>query len=233
MNKNETLAIIPARGGSKRIPLKNIKKFYGKPIISYSINAAKKSKLFDEIMVSTDDNRISQIASKYGADIPFLRSMENSNDHSIIANVIEEVINKYKSLNINYDFICCIYATAPLINEVYLKKAFDILIKYKCDTVIAVTKFDYSIQRSLKISNKRLKFQWPKNYKKRSQDLEDFYHDAGQFFWIRTSKFIKNNRNIFNKNTYPIIIPSSIVQDIDTIEDWKIAELKYKILKRK
>ena len=227
-----TLAIIPARGGSKRIKNKNIKLFNKKPIIFYSINAAKKSNLFKEIMVSTDNDKIAQVAKKYGAKIPFYRSKKNSGDFSIIADVIEEVIKKYKREKIDFEYICCIYATAPLINEIYIKKAYNYLIKYKYDTVISVAQFDYPIQRSLTIKNKRLIFQWPNNYKKRSQDLKKFYHDAGQFFWIKTSNFLKNKK-IFNNNTYPLIIPSLDVQDIDTLEDWKIAELKYKLLQEK
>jgi len=233
MKELNTLAIIPARGGSKRIPKKNIKKFLGKPIINYSIEAAIKSRIFNEIMVSTDDKKIAMVAIKAGAKVPFLRSKKNSNDKSIIAEVIKEVLINYKqNKKTNFKYACCIFSTAPLIKPKIIKKGLDILIKKKCDTVISVTKYEFPIQRSLIIENGVLKFKWPRNYNKRSQDLLPHYHDAGQFIWVRCSSFLKNNQ-FFSKKTMPIILPNKYVQDIDTNEDWQSAEIKYKLLFKK
>lgn len=227
----KSLAIITARGGSKRIPQKNIKNFCGQPIIKYSINAAIKSGCFDEIMVSTDDKEIAEIAKSLGAKVPFFRSPENSNDFATTADAIEEVLNSYKKLNQNFDYFCCIYPTAPFITPEKLLNSFNFLKKSNSDAVIPVVKFSYPIQRSLKIENNILKMNWPENYKKRSQDIEPAYHDSGQFYWIKTKKFLEQ-KTLFAKNTVPFEINEIEIQDIDTIQDWKIAEFKYKYLKK-
>lgn len=229
---SKSLAIITARGGSKRIPKKNIKNFCGQPIIKYSIDAAIKSGCFDEIMVSTDDKEIAKIAKSFGAKVPFFRSPKNSNDFATTADAIEEVLNSYKNLNQNFDYFCCIYPTAPFITPEKLLNSFNLLKSSNADAVIPIVKFSYPIQRSLKIENNVLKMNWPENYKKRSQDLKPAYHDSGQFYWMKTNSFLEQ-KTIFAKNTVPFIINEIEIQDIDTIQDWEIAEFKYNYLKDK
>ena len=225
------ICIIPARGGSKRIPRKNIKEFLGKPIIAYSIEAAINSRLFDEVMVSTDDMEIAEIALRFGARVPFLRSKENSDDFSGTVDVIIEVLKNYNiPLNENHN-ICCLYPTAPLVTVDSIKSAFELLVNKKYDTVFPVTKFSYPIQRAIKIDeNQKVNMIWPENMDKRSQDLPSTYHDAGQFYWMTSNSIIKSKK-IFSKNSGVIIINEINVQDIDTLEDWKIAELKMKNIK--
>jgi len=228
---NKCVAIITARGGSKRIPRKNIKTFLGFPIIKYSIETAIKSECFDEVMVSTDDKEIAEVAKKLGAKIPFFRSKAASNDFATTADVIEEVLLGYKNIDKNFEYGCCIYPTAPFILAERLREGFDILKSKKADSVLPVVRFSYPIQRALKIENGRLLMIWPENLNKRSQDLMPAYHDCGQFYWFRVKKFLEN-RKILTENTFPIIVPESEIQDIDTEEDWKIAEMKFKILKK-
>jgi len=224
------IAIITARGGSKRIPRKNIREFCSSPIIRYSIEAAISSKFFDEVMVSTDDEEIAEIAKKYGAKVPFIRSKENSDDYSGTVDVLLEVISKYQELGRNFDYLCCIYPTAPFVTAKKLISAMQILKTNKdCDCVLPVVKYSYPIQRSLKIDNGKLKMNWPENHSKRSQDLEPIYHDAGQFYFAETDQFLQN-KTLFTKKTLPIIVSETEVQDIDTEEDWQIAEMKFKLL---
>jgi N-acylneuraminate cytidylyltransferase len=218
------LAIIPARGGSKRIPEKNIKPFLGKPIIAYSIQAAVNSGLFDEIMVSTDDIGIAEVARKYGASIPFMRSKKTSDDEAILNDVLKEVMNQYQTLNQQFEYICMILPTAPLIQQKYLLQAFDLLCAESFDTVRPLVKYAYPIQRSFSLYNQRVEMFFPENYSLRSQDLEPAYHDAGQFYWINKGKLLTDT----NKGGFEI--PQSQAQDIDTLEDWILAEIKYKIL---
>ncbi len=227
---NKSLAIIPARGGSKRIPRKNIKDFCGQPIIKYSIDAALKSGCFNEVMVSTEDKEIAKIASLAGAKIPFLRSTKTSDDYAMLADVIEEVILKYRERGKDFDYCCCILATAPFVSSGRLIKGFDLLVKTEADSVIPVVRFGYPIQRALKIYNSQLKMFWPENYNVRSQDLIPAYHDSGQFYWMQIESFL-HQKKLFAQNTIPFEIPESEVQDIDTLEDWKIGELKYKVFK--
>jgi pseudaminic acid cytidylyltransferase len=226
--KSKILAIIPARGGSKRIPRKNIKIFLGKPIIAYSIEAALKSELFDEVMVSTDDKKIAQAAEKYGAKVPFMRSKRNSGDYAGTSDVIGEVLEEYLKRGLNFNIFCCIYPTAPLITVKTIKKGLNLLRNKKFDSVFPIVKFSYPIQRALKINNSKVEMFWSENKEKRSQDLEKAYHDAGQFYWMWTKKFIEQKR-IFAKNSGAIILKESEVQDIDGLEDWKMAEMKYKL----
>lgn len=229
----KTIAIIIARGGSKRIFKKNIKLFLGKPIISYSIKEALKCNFFDEVMVSTDDSEIAKISRLFGAKTPFIRSAKNSSDFSTTADVIEEVLCSYRDQNIFPKYICCIYPTAPLLSHNLINKAYEILINKKAEAVIPVAKFTYPIQRSLIIEKEKLKMFWPENIDKRSQDLLDFYHDAGQFYFLNAKSFMKNPTNPFNTNsTYPLEISPILVQDIDNEEDWGIAEFKYNYLKK-
>lgn len=228
--ESTTLAIVTARGGSKRIPRKNIRDFLGHPIIKYSIEAAVNANCFDEIMVSTDDREIAAIAEKFGAVIPFYRSEATSNDHATTADVIEEVIFEYKKRGKCFQYCCCIYPTVPFITADHLKQGFGILQSTGSDSAIPVVRFSYPIQRALKIEDGSLSMIWPENLNARSQDLMPAYHDAGQFYWFRVESFMKQKK-LFMNYTVPIEIPESEVQDIDNEEDWKIAEMKFKIFK--
>lgn len=230
VNVSKNIAIITARGGSKRIPGKNIKDFCGKPIIAYSIEAAIKSEIFDEVMVSTDDREIAEIAASFGAKTPFFRSEKNSDDYAMTADVLKEVIQCYEKNNKYFEYLCCIFPTAPFVSAEKLKMATKILIDTNVDCVLPVVKYSYPIQRSLKIVNNQAKMVWPENYLKRSQDFEPIYHDTGQFYCMKTNSLMEQ-MVLFPKKTWPIIIPETEVQDIDHEEDWKIAEMKYKILK--
>lgn len=223
------LAVIPARGGSKRIPRKNIKDFCGKPIMVFSIDAALKTDLFDEVMVSTDDEEIAEIAKKYGAVVPFLRNSKTSNDFAILKDVLMEVLVKYEEQEKTFDQICCILPTAPLIEAKDIIVAHQILEQHKCVSVIPVVKYSYTIFRSLKIENGKLKMNWPENFLKRSQDLPDAYHDSGLFYWY-DKKYFTETVSGFGEDSIPYILNEIKVQDIDTIDDWEIAELKYKLL---
>lgn len=231
MNK-KSIAIIPARGGSKRIKHKNIKLFLSVPIIQYSIDAALGSGCFDEIMVSTDDKEIAEIAIGLGANVPFYRSAETSHDYAMTAEVLEEVIQEYARLGLEFEFLCCLYPTAPLVTPSKLKKAMSLLLESDADCVLPVTRFSYPIQRSLKIENGLVKMNWPENYNKRSQDLEPAYHDCGQFYCMRT-KSLLTQKKLYADHTIPFEINESEVQDIDNEEDWKIAEMKYKLFQQK
>ncbi|NVO03008.1 MAG: pseudaminic acid cytidylyltransferase [Bacteroidetes bacterium] len=224
----KVLAIIPARGGSKRIPQKNIKAFLGKPIISYSILTAIESNIFDEIMVSTDDNALAEIAVEYGGSVPFMRSEKNANDHAHIADVISEVLDCYKGIGKEFDYFCVIFATAPFITAERLKQGFELMVKKGFDSVFPVLKYSYPIQRALKIEGEKLSMINPENYEKRSQDLPSSFHDSGQFYWMSVKEF-NLQKTLFSKNAGAIILSEMEVQDIDTPEDWEIAELKFKL----
>lgn len=222
------LCIIPARGGSKRIPRKNIREFLGKPIIAYSIEAAIKCGLFDEIMVSTDDKEIAEIAIKYGANVPFMRSNEKANDFATTYEVIEEVLVKYDELGKIFKNACCIYACAPFISIEKLKEAAEKLEYF--DTVLPIVQFGFPIQRALKKDNKdSISLIQSKFELSRSQDLEPSFHDAGQFYWFTIDSLL-NNRSIMSKNTGCVVLSEMEVQDIDNPIDWELAELKYKLL---
>ena len=227
----KNLAIIPARGGSKRIPRKNIKEFFGKPIIAYSIEAALGSKLFDEVMVSTDDQDVADIAISFGAKVPFLRSKQNSNDFATTADVIFEVVKKFEEKSTYYDNLCCIYPTAIFLDATKLEISFDKFRESNVDSLIPVTKFSYPIQRGLVIDeNNEIGYLQPENRFKRSQDLESVYHDAGQFYWLKTDSFM-TQRDMIMRHSLPFTLSEYEVQDIDTFEDWAVAEIKYKIFK--
>ncbi len=221
------LCIIPARGGSKRIPRKNIKDFLGKPIIAYSIEAALNSGLFDEVMVSTDDNEIAEIAIKYGAKVPFMRSNETANDVSTTYAVIEEVLQKYKSEGLEFIHACCIYPCAPFVSFVKLKEAFQKLNHF--DTVFPIVQYGFPIQRALqKDETDKISFIQPEFELSRSQDLNASYHDAGQFYWFNIDKLFQN-KSLMSKNTACVVLSEMEVQDIDNEIDWQLAELKYKL----
>jgi len=230
--KNNSIAIIPARGGSKRIPKKNIKLFNGKPIIQYSIEAAIESGCFKEVMVSTDDEKIAQISRSCGAKVPFFRSKRNSDDHSGLAEVLEEVILEYKKREQEFDLICCILPTAPFISADQIQEALKLLKRSKADTVMPMVSFGYPVQRALRIKSGLVSMLYPENYNIRSQDLEKAYHDAGLFYWIRTEALFQKMR-IFTDNTAGLLVPRFHAQDIDTIEDWEIAEMKYSAIHKK
>jgi pseudaminic acid cytidylyltransferase len=224
------LAIIPARGGSKRIPKKNIKEFCGKPIISYSIDSALRCNCFDEIMVSTDNEEIAKISRQYGAKVPFLRSKENSNDHAGLIDVLKEVSDEYLKLDKNFPTVCCLLPTVPFLKTDRIIEGKELLIQGKFDSVVSVTRFSYPIWRGFErhSDDSTIKMIWPENYKKRSQDFPPVFHDAGKFYWINLNVCIAKGQ-IFTDHTGSIEIPESEAQDIDTTEDWKIAEQKYKV----
>lgn len=222
------IAIIPARGGSKRIPKKNIKNFMGSPAISYAIKAALKSNLFDTVMVSTDSKEIAEIAVKYGAKIPFYRSEKNSNDFASTDDVIKEVLQYYSEKGEQFDYGCCIYPVNPFITVTKLIKGFNKLESRNFDCVFAAVKYSYPVQRAFRIKNERMKMTDSNNYLTRSQDLAETYHDAGQFYWFRIKSFTKHQR-LWTDNTGIIELDTNDVHDIDTLADWKIAELKFQI----
>lgn len=223
------LCIIPARGGSKRIVRKNIKLFLGKPIIAYSIEAAITSGLFDEVMVSTDDAEIAEIAISYGAKVPFLRSEANANDHATTFDVVQEVLSAYQSLGKNFEYTCCFYSCAPFVTADKLSSGLALLKKNNFDTVFPVMAFGFPIQRALKIGNTaKIDFFYPEYSLTRSQDLEPSYHDAGQFYWMNTERCLREKKIVTN-NTGSLIISEIEGQDIDNEIDWKLAELKYKL----
>lgn len=224
---SKRIAIITARGGSKRIPKKNIKDFCGKPIIAYSIEAAISSELFDEVMVSTDSEEIAEIAKKYGASVPFMRSAETSNDYATTNDVLIEVFNEYKKRGQEFDIAVCIYPTAPFVTADKLKRAIDMVEKDGADAVTPVVQFSFPPQRAFIIRDNALEYQYPENASARSQDLEPIYHDCGQFYVMKPKNVMDG---IIIKKTTPIVMPESEVQDIDTVEDWKIAEMKYQIM---
>ena len=224
------LCVIPARGGSKRIPGKNIRDFLGKPIIAYSIEAAIKSGLFEEVMVSTDDEEIAQVALKYVAKLPFMRSEKNSDDFATTADVLLEVLIGYEKQGKNFDQACCLYPTAPFVSVESLHRGLDLLISEDYDTVLPIVEFSFPILRSLKMGkNGIVEPNWNEYMSYRSQDLEPAYHDVGQFYWLNVSSFMKN-KQLFTRNTGGIEVSSFHAQDIDNETDWKMAELKYQII---
>ena len=225
------IAIIPARGGSKRIPKKNIKEFCGKPVIAYSIEAAIASNLFTEVMVSTDDKIIADIAIQYGAKVPFMRSVKNADDYATTLDILKEVLNSYTKSNRNFMYGCCIYSTAPFITNSVLQATYKKLTEHNFDSVFPIVQYSSPIWRSLKIENNKVAMWWPENVNKRSQDLPAAYHDAGQFYWFNINKILEGN-TLYTENSGAVIIDELHVQDIDTIQDWQMAELKYKNLQQ-
>lgn len=227
---DKAIAIIPARGGSKRIPRKNIKPFHGKPLIAYSIQAAIDSNLFDKIIVTTDDEEIAGVAKEYGAEVPFMRPKELSDDYTVTADVVNHALQWLKNKGEEYDFVCTIYATAPLLQAKYLAEGFEKLKNSDAVNAFSCTSMPFPIQRTFKITGEgRCQMFWPENYMKRSQDLEEAYQDAGQFYWTRTDKTSDNV--LFGKDSIPIILPRYLVQDIDTVEDWERAEIMHQVIR--
>lgn len=224
--------MITARGGSKRIPRKNIKEFCGKPILAYSIQAALDAGVFDRVMVSTDDEEIATIAKEFGAEVPFYRSEKTANDFATTADVILEVVEEYEKRGEQFDLVCCIYPTAPFLTGERLRDAVQKLEVSDADTLLPVVAFSYPVQRALVIREEKLVFEYPQYMDSRSQDLEPHYHDVGQFYVLKTEVF-KKNRKLMLGNILPFEISELEVQDIDTLTDWEIAEMKYRILKDK
>lgn len=223
------LAIITARGGSKRIPHKNIREFCGRPIIVYSIEAAMNSGIFDEVMVSTDDEKIAQIAKEAGAKVPFLRSAETSNDFATTADVIREVLDEYEKRKEYFESACCIYPTAPFITSEKLKNAVELLEDKAYDSVMPVAEFSFPPLRGMIMEEDKVSYKWEEFSMARSQDLEKIYHDVGQFYVFDVEKF-KESGKLVTKNTGAVVIDELEMQDIDNEVDWKLAELKYQLL---
>lgn len=226
------VAIIPARGGSKRIPKKNIKDFCTKPLIAYSIQAAQESELFEKIIVSTDDEKIAEIVRGYGAKTPFVRPKELGDDFTGTGPVVQHALDFLKDQGEDFDFACTIYATAPFLSAEVLIKSFEKLENSDAKRCFSATTMAYPMQRSFKINeNGRCEMFFPEHFNTRSQDLEEAYHDAGQFYW--DNLHIKSDKNTFDTDSIPFVLPRYLVQDIDTPEDWEMAELMYKVLQRR
>tara|TARA_B110000977_G_C11054773_1_gene483660 strand:- start:1182 stop:1868 length:687 start_codon:yes stop_codon:yes gene_type:complete len=225
------LCIIPARGGSKRIPRKNIKHFLGKPIIAYSIEAAINSGLFEEVIVSTDDEEIAEISLSFGASVPFLRSSKNSSDHATTFEVLEEVFNKLSEQNRIFKYCCCIYPCAPFVKPKILKNSFKKLTENNLDSLFPIIKYGHPIQRALKINpGNKLRYYFSENTLSRTQDLKDMFYDAGQFYWMNLNEILTHQK-VVTSNSEGILISELEAHDIDNELDWKLAELKFNLLK--
>ncbi|WP_434637941.1 pseudaminic acid cytidylyltransferase [Sulfurimonas sp. NW7] len=228
--KKDAIAIIPARGGSKRIPKKNIKDFFGKPLIAYSIQTALESKLFDKIIVSTDDEEIAKVAKRYGVEI-INRPKELADDFTGTDAVMEHSVQHLKDHGEIFEYVCTIYATAPLLQKEYLVEGFERLKDSDAINAFSATSMPFPIQRTFKLTEDgRCKMFYPEYYMIRSQDLEEAYQDAGQFYWKKLGE--KSDEVMFGKDSIPILLPRYLVQDIDTLEDWKRAELMYKVIQQ-
>ena len=228
----KSVAVITARGGSKRIPRKNIKPFLGKPILEYSIEAALQADLFHEVMVSTDDEEIAEVAKRAGAKVPFFRSEQTSNDYATTAEVVAEVLSSYERIGMKFQTVCCIYPTAPFVTAGAIKTAMMLLEQEKADSVIPVVKFSFPPQRGVVINDGRIVPKWPENMAKRSQDLEPLYHDCGQFYACKTKPFLEAGTTDV-PNLLPLILSDLEVQDIDNLTDWQMAEMKYGLMRER
>lgn len=218
------LAIIPARGGSKRIPGKNIRDFCGKPMIAWSIEAAHDSQCFDQVIVSTDDDEIATLASKLGAEVPFMRPSELADDHTTTGAVMQHAIQTWQTHHHVVDFACCIYATAPMTNPDMIRRGLLLMQDYPVDYCFTVARFSYPVQRALRVNcNGEVRMLDSRLYTTRSQDLEPLYHDAGQFYWGTADAWLQQ-RPVLSSPALPIILPAHQVQDIDTEDDWQRAE---------
>jgi pseudaminic acid cytidylyltransferase len=227
------LAVIPARGGSKRIPRKNIKEFCGKPMIAWSIEAALQSGIFDQVIVSTDDDEIAEVSRQYGASVPFMRPAELSDDHTGTIPVICHAIEWNNSRGQAADQVCCLYATAPFVTPKDISRGLAILQGNECDYAFTVTSYAFPIQRAIRITCQgRVEMFNPEHFDTRSQDLEEAYHDAGQFYWGRAEAWL-GGRIMFGSRSMPVLLPLHRVQDIDTPEDWERAEWMFKNMQAK
>jgi len=221
------LCVIPARGGSKRIPRKNIKPFLGRPIIDYSIKSAIESNCFDKVIVSTDDDEIAQIAKNSGADVPFLRPKNLADDFTALIDVVSHSIKWFEKENIFYEYTCCLLPTAPLVSSEILQTAFNNLLSYDSSYCLPINSYPYPVQRALKRNKKgSLEMLFPENQNTRSQDLEEIFHDAGQFYWGKSEAF-KDNVPILGEDSVGFAINNLTAYDIDDIEDWHFAEQLY------
>jgi pseudaminic acid cytidylyltransferase len=226
------VAIIPARGGSKRIPGKNIKHFHGKPIIAYSIEAAIASGCFDKVIVSTDDLEIAAVAKQFGADVPFMRPSDISDDHATTMDVIQHAIQWCEESGMSVSNVCCLYATAPFVTPEFLQEGLKILQQEECEFAFSATRFSFPIQRAIKLSEHgEVSMFFPENGQVRSQDLEEAYHDAGQFYWGNKSAFLER-KAVFAPHSRVVLLPRSCVQDIDTQDDWLFAESLFSLMKQ-
>jgi pseudaminic acid cytidylyltransferase len=226
------LALIPARGGSKRIPRKNIKLFCGKPMIAWSIEAALQSGCFDRVMVSTDDNEIAQAAKTYGADAPFFRPSELADDHTGTIPVIAHATQWQNENGIAATEVCCIYATAPFVQAEDLQRGLQLLQSSGADYAFSVTTYAFPIQRAIRITpEQRVEMFQPQHFATRSQDLEEAWHDAGQFYWGKAQAWLKG-KPLFSKDAAPVPLPRYRVQDIDTPEDWARAEWMFNAMQQ-
>lgn len=223
------IAIITARGGSKRIPNKNKRDFLGKPILCYSIEAALAAGLFDEVMVSTDDEEIAQIARQAGANVPFMRSAATANDYATTDDVLLEVLAEYEKRGRTFDYTACIYPTAPFVTAGKLREALQILVREDASGVMPVVSFSFPPQRGMAVRDGRLAYCYPENAMKRSQDLETVYHDCGQFYFYHTERY-RACLGDLQDGYVPVVVPETEVQDIDNLSDWKLAEMKYKLM---
>ena len=225
------VAIIPARGGSKRIPRKNIKHFCGKPMIAWSIEAAQRAGCFDRVVVSTDDEEIASLSRRSGASVPFIRPPELSDDYATTVEVVQHGVNYLIERGVNIEQACCIYATAPFVQPSDLRRGLSVMDDSGCDYAFAATTFPFPVQRALKVSKQgEVSMFQPKHILTRSQDLEEAYHDAGQFYWGRVEAW-KSGKPLFGANSRLIMLERHRVQDIDTAEDWNRAELLFKVLR--
>ncbi len=223
------LCVIPARGGSKRIPHKNIKEFCGKPIISYSINAALNSNVFDEVMVSTDDDTIAEVAESFGAAVPFMRSSKTSDDYATTMDVLAEVLAEYKKIGKEFDVLCCLYPCAPFITTEMLTSGIKCILDNTADSVMPVCKYPVPVEWAIDISQGEIKFRDSQAILIRSQDLKPYYYDAGLCYFSKVDKLLLEGTLTPGK-TVPVVLPENQVQDIDSIEDWEFAERKYSLL---
>lgn len=230
--EQKRIAIITARGGSKRIPHKNIKEFCGKPIIEYSIRAALESEVFDRVMVSTDDEEIARIARNVGAEVPFMRSEKTANDYATTADVLREVLEEYQKLGEQFSYACCIYPTAPFVTKEKLVHAMTELKNSDKDCIMPVTAFSFPPLRGMILHEGKVSYKWKEYALMRSQDLEEIYHDCGQFYAFRVERFLQSGR-IVTENTGGIVMSELEVQDIDNEIDWKLAEMKYRLLQER
>ncbi len=222
------IAIITARGGSKRIPKKNIKDFFGKPMLSYAIQSALESNLFDEVMVSTDSEEIAGVARAYKATVPFMRSKKTSDDFAITHDVLEEVLSEYKKLGKEFDELCCIYPCVPFLRPQTLIDAYNLLKRKEANALIPVCKYPVPVEWAMRISDDELYADNLEAQKIRSQDIKSAYYDAGMFYFYKTDVFLQKRTTLFPK-TVAYVIDGIECQDIDTPDDWKMAELKYKL----
>jgi pseudaminic acid cytidylyltransferase len=223
------VAVIPARGGSKRIPRKNIKYFCGKPMIAWSIEVAKVSGLFDHIIVTTDDDEIAEVAKEWGAEVPFMRPPDLSDDHastdSVVLHAVQESQRIYGSLGQG----CCVYPTNPFLTIGDLNRGLDMLLTHRATSAFPVVKYDFPIEQAFLLDGARPSAKWPDKLKERSQDLPDHYHDAGMFYWFDVEKFLTETR-LFCVDSVAFVIPSDRCQDMNTPEDWEHAEIKFRVM---